>query len=324
MAATADQGRIGRPRPASCRAPARVLAGDTRPNSSASRGGDRRKRKQSLLGAGSPLAGSGCGWKTANHFLNSSRSPYAYSGNEAAKDKLRALCGGKTGPQKHRPEKEMGDVRFMLPWGSNTYRLEKRVGAEDLSTDTSTNPTFLEQNKRTSDALNRASGKTHKPGREPFIIGKDSARFQEESSLSQTCSLYEQPQLDGETDTPIVHGLPSLFQTTQPTIPTVNQYIPKENLMYEAIRKRGQGGVLAKNMGGLLSFEQKGGTPWADMKGGEYVEDIEPSALLYADEDIDKVCLLQHTLGLRKFMHFIVLIKMLHIAGRVALAMEGG
>lgn len=85
----------------------------------------------------------------------------------------------------------------------------------------------------------------------------------------------------------------NLFDNPPPSIPTVDQYIFDENIMYGAISKRRQGKALPVNPSGG-GVQELGGVSWADARlstgGVDQVEThVDPQDLLYADEDIDKV-----------------------------------
>ncbi|CAN0528847.1 unnamed protein product, partial [Ectocarpus sp. 12 AP-2014] len=78
--------------------------------------------------------------------------------------------------------------------------------------------------------------------------------------------------------------------------PTVDQYIFEDSITYEAITKRGQSKALPLNVasGGALGIGQPGGDSSKGVAfvgaGGDDPESyVDPSALLFADEDIDKL-----------------------------------
>ncbi|CAN0527167.1 unnamed protein product, partial [Ectocarpus sp. 12 AP-2014] len=78
--------------------------------------------------------------------------------------------------------------------------------------------------------------------------------------------------------------------------PTVDQYIFEDSITYEAITKRGQSKALPLNVasGGALGIGQPGGDSSKGVAfvgaGGDDTESyVDPSALLFADEDIDKL-----------------------------------
>lgn len=86
----------------------------------------------------------------------------------------------------------------------------------------------------------------------------------------------------------------NLFENPPPSIPTVDQYIFDDNITYKAITKRGHTEAIPVEMAGdgVLGIGQCGTVPWDATIRGENQDlefDIDPSALLYADEDIDKV-----------------------------------
>ncbi|CAB1098069.1 unnamed protein product [Ectocarpus sp. CCAP 1310/34] len=79
-------------------------------------------------------------------------------------------------------------------------------------------------------------------------------------------------------------------------MPTVDQYIFEESITYGAIRKRGQSKALPLKVAsrGALGIGQPGGDSSKGVAfvgaGGNYTESyVDPSALLFADEDIDKL-----------------------------------
>ncbi|CAM9314375.1 unnamed protein product, partial [Ectocarpus sp. 4 AP-2014] len=88
----------------------------------------------------------------------------------------------------------------------------------------------------------------------------------------------------------------NLFENPPPTMPTVDQYIFEDSITYGAITKRGQSKALPLNVASenALGIGQRGGD---SSKGAAFVgasgEDtesyVDPSALLFADEDIDKL-----------------------------------
>lgn len=88
----------------------------------------------------------------------------------------------------------------------------------------------------------------------------------------------------------------NLFENPPPTIPTVDQYIFDQNILYESITKRGHRKALPMNPsgGGTLGIQECGDDPWAAAVLGSTREDgleayVDPQDLLYADEDIDQV-----------------------------------
>lgn len=88
----------------------------------------------------------------------------------------------------------------------------------------------------------------------------------------------------------------NLFENPPPSIPTVDQYILDDNILYEAITKRGHRKALPVNPsgGGVLGIQECGDVPWAAAGlGSSGVDELEtyvdPQDLLYADEDIDQV-----------------------------------
>lgn len=83
----------------------------------------------------------------------------------------------------------------------------------------------------------------------------------------------------------------NLFENPPPSIPDVDQYIRRESVMYEAITQRARSKALpVKEPNGVLRV-----TKGANVERDAFVEDggleadIDPSALLFGDEDIDKV-----------------------------------
>lgn len=88
----------------------------------------------------------------------------------------------------------------------------------------------------------------------------------------------------------------NLFENPPPSIPTVDQYIFDDNILYEAITKRGNRKALPVNPsgGGVIGIQECGDAPWAAAdRANSGVDEseayVDPQDLLYADEDIDKV-----------------------------------
>lgn len=83
----------------------------------------------------------------------------------------------------------------------------------------------------------------------------------------------------------------NLFENPPPSIPCVDQYIRRESIMYEAIAKRARSKALpVKEPDGVLRVNKKGGSAPRDPLDDESLDaDVDPSALLFGDEDIDKV-----------------------------------
>ncbi|CAN0071533.1 unnamed protein product [Scytosiphon promiscuus] len=84
----------------------------------------------------------------------------------------------------------------------------------------------------------------------------------------------------------------NLFENPPPSIPTVDQYIFDDNIRYKAITKRGHTEAIPVETGGdgVLGIGQCGSVPWdAAFADTTQETDGDPSALLYADEDIDKL-----------------------------------
>lgn len=83
----------------------------------------------------------------------------------------------------------------------------------------------------------------------------------------------------------------NLFENPPPSIPCVDQYIRRESIMYEAIAKRARSKALpVKEPDGVLRVNKNGGNAPRDPLDDESLDaDLDPSALLFGDEDIDKV-----------------------------------
>ena len=83
----------------------------------------------------------------------------------------------------------------------------------------------------------------------------------------------------------------NLFENPPPSIPCVDQYVRRESIMYEAITKRARSRALpVKEPDSVLRVNKKGGNaPRDPLDDGSLDADVDPSALLFGDEDIDKV-----------------------------------
>lgn len=96
---------------------------------------------------------------------------------------------------------------------------------------------------------------------------------------------------DGQQGTSDYTHYANLFDNPPPSIPPVDQYVFNDNVMYEAITKRGhtQALPLSPSSRALLGIDECSTAPRGAAPGGEEVRaHMDPSALLYADEDIDK------------------------------------
>ena len=84
----------------------------------------------------------------------------------------------------------------------------------------------------------------------------------------------------------------NLFENPPPSIPEVDQYVFNDNVMYEALTKRGHSKALplSPSGAGMLGMEGCGNASWSITADREELQAyVDPSTLLYADEDIDKV-----------------------------------
>lgn len=83
----------------------------------------------------------------------------------------------------------------------------------------------------------------------------------------------------------------NLFENPPPSMPCVDQYVRRESIMYEAITKRARSRALpVKEPDSVLRVNKKGGNAPRDPLDDESLDaDVDPSALLFGDEDIDKV-----------------------------------
>ncbi len=96
---------------------------------------------------------------------------------------------------------------------------------------------------------------------------------------------------DGQQRTSEYTHYANLFDNPPPSIPSVDQYVFNDNVMYEAITKRGHTRALpvSPTGAGVLGIEESGNAPWGTASRGEELQTgVDQSSLLYADEDIDK------------------------------------
>ena len=89
----------------------------------------------------------------------------------------------------------------------------------------------------------------------------------------------------------------NLFENPPPSIPGVDQYVRRESIMYEAITKRARSKALpVEEPDGVLRVKKRGNAPRDPLDDESLDAEVDPSALLFGDEDIDKVRL--HPLSL--------------------------
>ncbi|CAM9673799.1 unnamed protein product, partial [Laminaria digitata] len=91
----------------------------------------------------------------------------------------------------------------------------------------------------------------------------------------------------------------NLFENPPPSIPEVDQYIRCESVKYEAITKRARSKAIpVKEVNGVLRVKKGSNVPRNDPLDDESLDaDVDPSALLFGDEDIDKVLTFFDSMG---------------------------
>lgn len=196
-------------------------------------------------------------------------------------------------------------VRLMLPWWNHSVS-KKSAGSEDLDA--------MSPERETGDDADSALYNTPKSA-----IGVEAQSTHPASPESTTTYPVEQnaqgsgggtvdPRAMGKKIVPekteqeepqgpheYAH-YSNLFENPPPSIPTVDQYILDDNILYEAITKRGHRKALPLNPsgGGVLGIQECGDATWAPARVGNSGVDelqtyVDPQDLLYADEDIEKV-----------------------------------
>lgn len=140
------------------------------------------------------------------------------------------------------------------------------------------------------------STQTH-PEKENVQRGKpDSGSGMVNFKISGKQIKIEKPDDEEQKGTNEYTHYTNLFENPPPSIPTVDQYISDDNILYEAITKRGQRKALPLNPsgGGVFEIQECGDPQWAAAgvasNGVDELEIyVDPQDLLYADEDVEKV-----------------------------------
>ncbi|CAN0278675.1 unnamed protein product, partial [Ectocarpus sp. 8 AP-2014] len=209
-------------------------------------------------------------------------------------------------------------VRSMLPWWQNIYTLVRQanVNAPGQATGLeSQDPNVILRGTPTGGAVGGEQTSPHQQRVSPTppqskhicdVGGGDSNEQQqsisdkiERSSLSPNGvdAIPSSQRNDGGQHVEKAYAhYSNLFENPPPTMPTVDQYIFEDSITYGAITKRGQRKALPLNIasGGALGIGQPGGDSSKGVAfvgaGGVDTESyVDPSALLFADEDIDKL-----------------------------------
>lgn len=198
--------------------------------------------------------------------------------------------------------KKKEDVRLMLPWWPGAKRPGHRLAAGvDTTTEAKIPPEPLELGadafSANDDDTSEHVGHETSPARESFQAAtrKEQLRFEDRHSPDRLKHPVELSKSDytgriGDAD------YPSLFDVPTPPVPIVDQYIHDDNLLYEAITKRGRTEALPVNNDerGMLGLE-KAVDGWPNA--GSLLQDVGPEALLFLDKDIDKVPLSERVFG---------------------------
>ncbi|CAN0035199.1 unnamed protein product [Ectocarpus fasciculatus] len=211
-------------------------------------------------------------------------------------------------------------VRSMLPWWQNIYTLvgQANMSASGLAASLEFQDSNLslrdtptggaDGGEQTSPQQQRVSSTAPENTQNKCNVGGGDSNLEQQQSIDD--KIERSPPSPNEVDaipsSQINDGGPqvekaynhysNLFENPPPTMPTVDQYIFEDSITYGAITKRGQSKALPVNVssGGALGIGQRGG---GSSKGAAFVgaggDDtesyVDPSALLFADEDIDKL-----------------------------------
>lgn len=233
------------------------------------------------------------------------RSPYEPKGNQAARNNQGAPLRGKVRMRQCGGKIRAGTVRSMLPWwGDTTQNGDDRTGESDARSDARNRPDGGDTARADARSMNnlaeadRVRSGTSEEGGGSVPTAQTSAlpRMPPQKSCP---SDFETSDVPGsrqnersaeltKSDRADYYGL---FERPPPSIPAIDQYVIDENITYQAIRKRGQTEALpVEGAGRVRSLENGVRAPWAGLSnGGGNKPDMDPSALLYSDEDIDTV-----------------------------------
>lgn len=200
--------------------------------------------------------------------------------------------------------KKKDDVRLMLPWWPGAKRPgHRRAAGVDTTTEVNSPPelgelgagAFSAKDADTSERVGRETSPTR--GSFQAATRKEQLRFEDGHSPDRLKHPVEFSKSDftgrvGDAD----YTINSLFDNPTPPVPIVDQYIHDDNLLYEAITKRGRTEALPvdNDERGMLGLEKAvDGRPNDE----GLLQDVKPEALLFLDEDIDKVPLSERVFG---------------------------
>lgn len=203
-------------------------------------------------------------------------------------------------------------VRLMLPWWHHSAK--KRAGTEEVDISPE-GETCQDADAASYDTPESANGveaqsptqqSTWPASPESTSTYPAEGNVQRDRCDSGGGTVNPQPRgrqvLVGETESDEQQGANEythyshLFENPPPSIPMVDQYIFDDNILYDAITKRGNRKALPLDPSGagVIGIQECVDAPWAPARvGSSGVDELEtyvgPQDLLYADEDIDKV-----------------------------------
>lgn len=309
----AEQSSLGppNPRPGSYKGstipPRGPSSGNTRPATTGLRVTERRGKSHQHLYRNS-AAPRERRTRSAKYLLQPLRSPYeavrtsseptSYSSSTG---KRRNNCLG--GFVARGPNKD--DVRSMLPWWPGTKQpgLRLTAGVDSTTADVKNPPGPDEIHADTpsakdDDTFEQGGHGTSMASRGSFEAEtcKEQLRLEDLHVLDRpkhtttelSASEYNNSGCITRTSSDADFPTSGLFDSSTPPVPMVDQYINDDNLLYEAITKRGRTEALPVNNDGrgMLGLEKV-----VDGRSNDkgLLQDVEPEALLFSDEDIDKV-----------------------------------